>query len=116
MYKNLPTLDDVKYMSSTTDLKNSLRWCIRQIEYLDSKAMEDKPKPRPKMEVDYTAFGKTKSVRVSSLHNMEDGEVPDEVLWVDRGEDWYALQSPQLKDKKVAVIEGRDWRNAETIG
>lgn len=37
MYKNLPTIDDVKYMSNITDLRNSLRWCIRQIEYLEKE-------------------------------------------------------------------------------
>ena len=36
MYKNLPTLDEVHYMDSIADLRNSLRWCIRQIDYLES--------------------------------------------------------------------------------
>lgn len=63
--------------------------------------------------VTFTKFGETKSVPVT-LHNMTEQDTPDELLWVERTEDWYALQSPQLKDKKVAVVRREDWLTAES--
>ena len=33
----------------------------------------------------------------------------DELLWVERGEDMYALLSPQLRNKKVLVVKREDW-------
>lgn len=64
------------------------------------------------MKVKHTAFGKTRWVEVKEFHNMVEGEEPEEHLWVERGEDYYALMSPQLKHKKVAIITREAWMNA----
>lgn len=37
MYKNLVKLEDVNYMSNVHNLRNALRWCIRQIECLEAE-------------------------------------------------------------------------------
>lgn len=66
------------------------------------------------MKIKCTFFGKTRLV-VATPHNMVQDEEPDEVLWVERSEDWYALLSPQLKDKKVAVVERDNWLKGEEI-
>jgi hypothetical protein len=58
--------------------------------------------------VEYTAFGKTKKVR-AELYNMTPDEEPQEYLWVERGEDYYALMSSQLKNKRVAIITRNEW-------
>lgn len=42
MYKNLPELEDVNYMSNTHDLRNALRWCIRYYKHLENKIGEAK--------------------------------------------------------------------------
>lgn len=72
-----------------------------------------KPKTQYK-EINYTAFGKTKRV-VAQLHHMEMDEEPEEVLWVERAEDWYALMSHQLRSKRVAVVRREDWLRAEDV-
>lgn len=58
--------------------------------------------------VNYTAFGQTKNVR-AELHNMTPDQDPEEYLWIERGEDYYALMSPQLKNKRVAIIHRNEW-------
>lgn len=65
----------------------------------------------PTKKAPYTAFGQTKQVPIKV---MKDGELIksdewDEELWVERGEDWYALSSPQLKGKRVRIIERKIW-------
>lgn len=65
------------------------------------------------MKINYTMFGETRLVSVSKLHNMKEGDQHDEVLWVERDEDYYALLSPQLRDKKVVVITRHEWLNSE---
>ena len=47
MYRNLPTLEDVDGMDSVTDLRNALRWCIRQIDHLENKIGEIKSLETP---------------------------------------------------------------------
>lgn len=64
--------------------------------------------------IEYTAFGKTRVVLVE-LHNMTEDEEHETILWVERGEDYYALLSPQLKDKKVAVVTRDAWLKAEPL-
>lgn len=59
-------------------------------------------------------FGKTKRCKVS-LHNMTENDTPDEVLWVERPEDYYALMSPQLRNKKVAILDRNDWLRGTEI-
>lgn len=56
-------------------------------------------------------FGKTLTV-LCELWNMEPGETPDKVLWVERPEDMYGLGSPQLRDKKVLVVHREQWLQA----
>lgn len=63
----------------------------------------------------YTAFGKTKDVKVTEFHNMKEGDTPDEMLWVERSEDYYALLSPRLRDKKVVIITRQAWLDAEEL-
>lgn len=63
------------------------------------------------MKIQHTAFGKTRWVE-ATFHNMEPGHDYDKVLWVERAEDYYALMSPQLKDKRVAIVERNDWLRA----
>lgn len=67
------------------------------------------------VKVKYTAFGQTRLVAPRSYHNMTPEESPEEFLWVEIPEDYYALMSPQLKNKKVAVIDRRDWMKAEIV-
>lgn len=59
-----------------------------------------------------TFFSKTRLVK-ASFHNMEPGLDYDEVLWVERPEEMYALMSPELRDKKVAIVKRSDWLMAE---
>jgi len=60
----------------------------------------------------YTMFGITKMLPVV-VHNSQ-GELPGELswqeeLWVERNEDWYAMHSPQLFNKKVRIITREMW-------
>ena len=67
-----------------------------------------------KLYIEYTAFGKTRLVKAEP-YNMEPTELHEEVLWVERGEEMYALGSPQLKGKRVAIVHRKDWLEAEDI-
>ena len=67
------------------------------------------------MKIKLTKFGKTKLVHAASLHNMREDEIPDEILWVERSEDYYALMAKSNENKKIAVVERRDWLMAEEI-
>lgn len=63
-------------------------------------------------------FGQTRQVKARMFLNNKEIEATgkyDEVLWVERSEDWYALQSPQLRQKLVAVVTRDDWLNADII-
>lgn len=59
----------------------------------------------------YTIFGKTKEVPIQVWQNNKqiDSETWDIDLWVERGEDWYALMSKELVNKKVRIIERSVW-------
>ena len=66
----------------------------------------------------YTAFGKTKMVPVKIWHNgkLDPYETDwDATIWIERGEDWYALMSPQLKHKRVRIIERSAWLSAKGV-
>ena len=39
----------------------------------------------------------------------------EEMLWVERGEEMYALLSPQLRNKKVLVVQRNDWIKGELV-
>lgn len=60
----------------------------------------------------YTIFGETKNMPVRVWHQ---GKIDlsltewDETLWVERGEDWYALSSSKLRDKRVRIIDRSEW-------
>ena len=65
--------------------------------------------------IKYTAFGKTRMVDVPYLHNMTENDVHEETLWAERGEDYYGLLSPQLRDKRVAVVERENWLRGTNV-
>ena len=62
-------------------------------------------------------FKKTRMVKLMTYTNGVKDEVPktewEEELFIERGEDWYALGSPQLKAKVVRVITRDMWSMAE---
>jgi hypothetical protein len=66
------------------------------------------------MIIKLTKFGKTKLVKASP-HNMKEDETPEEVLWVERSEDYYALLAKRFLHKKVAIVERKDWLRADEI-
>ena len=66
------------------------------------------------MIVTYTIFGETKRVKAEP-HNMREDEQPEKILWVERGEDMYALSSPSWRGKKVAVVRREDWLRADPV-
>ena len=66
------------------------------------------------MKIKLTQFGKTKIVNASP-HNMKEDETPDEILWVERNEDYYALMAKSYENKKVAIVERKDWLMAEEV-
>lgn len=44
------------------------------------------------------------------LNNKEiDSSEWGEEYWVERGEDWYGLMSPNFKNKKIRVITRKSW-------
>lgn len=65
------------------------------------------------MKFKYSAFGKTKMVEAKIYFNNK--LVKDiyshysVTLWVERGEDMYALMSPFYRDKRVLVVDRNDW-------
>ena len=63
------------------------------------------------MKTEYTIFNRTATVPlVVYLQNKKiDSDTWDETLWIERGEDWYALMSSGLKNKKVRVIQRDIW-------
>ena len=66
------------------------------------------------MNAKYSAFGKTVSLPVVVYYKDQvvDSDTWDETLWIERQEDWYALLSPQLKNKFVRVVKAEDFRSA----
>lgn len=66
------------------------------------------------MKVKATFFGETKIVRAEA-YNMGEDETPEEILWVERGEDLYALGSKYMQNKKVAIVRRDDWIKAREL-
>lgn len=69
------------------------------------------------MKAPYTIFNQTRMVEVEVYHNgnkITDTEWDDE-LWIERGEDWYAMSSPQLRGKRVRVIMREQWLRGERV-
>lgn len=64
----------------------------------------------------YTIFGKTKLIPVVTYTNGIKDDPPkeswDEDLWVERGEDWYALANAKYKRKTIRIIERDAWLRA----
>jgi len=66
------------------------------------------------MKIPYKAFGKLKLVEAQP----QNGATPEDyytTLWIERGEDWYSMMSPQLKGKKVMVVTREAWLAGELI-
>jgi hypothetical protein len=66
----------------------------------------------------YTIFNKTKNVPVRVWYNGKiDPTITewDTDLWIERGEDWYALMSSGLRDKRVRIIERDIWLRSALI-
>lgn len=65
------------------------------------------------MNAPYTIFGKTKMVPVVTYTNGKKDEPSkiewDHDLWIERGEDWYALLGPPYNKSTVRVIEREVW-------
>lgn len=63
----------------------------------------------------YTIFEETKMMPVE-IHTPDNkweySGTWDDELWIEREEDWYALSSPQLKDKRVRVVRREQWIRA----
>lgn len=62
------------------------------------------------MKIKATFFGKTLMVKAEP-YNMREDETPDEILWVENACDMYALMTPKLRGKKVALVHRDDWFN-----
>lgn len=62
-----------------------------------------------------TMFGKTRMCLGYIIHNTDSSSPPqvddeyDKMLWIERGEDWYALMSRSMRDKRVLIIQREDW-------
>jgi len=62
----------------------------------------------------YSMFGKTKMVPVRVYVDaifVDSTPEWDEELWVERGEDWYAVAC--MKGKRVRVVTREDWIRAK---
>ena len=72
------------------------------------------------MKIKYTMFGQTKMVEAKIILNekrVDNKGVTkwDEVLWVERGEDEYALMSSDWKNKRILVVDRNDWLRGELV-
>lgn len=67
----------------------------------------------------YEFFGQVRMVPVRvwrDLAEVPDPEVGwDDELWVERGEDWYALMSDQLCPRRVRVVTREDWLKSRPV-
>ncbi len=69
------------------------------------------------MKAPYKIFNQTRMVEVQVYrdgHKIADTEW-DEDLWIERGEDWYAMMSPQLRGKRIRVIIRNEWLKSRQI-
>lgn len=69
------------------------------------------------MEAIHNEFGEDRMVKVVVWLNNKEIESSewDEEYWIERGEDWYGLMSPQFKDKKVRVITRDEWLKSKKV-
>jgi hypothetical protein len=64
------------------------------------------------MNAPYTIFGQTHNIPVKVWYRDKiDPTLTewDETLWIERGEDWYALSCDSLRDKRVRIVERNVW-------
>lgn len=63
----------------------------------------------------YTIFGETRLVPVKIYKDCKitDDTEWDEELWVERGEDWYALSCREYDSKRIRVVEREAWMNSK---
>ena len=63
--------------------------------------------------VPFKMFNQTRMVPHRTFTNTEEDFPPkdhwDDVLWVERGEDWYALDYYKGKKQTVLLVERSDW-------
>lgn len=66
----------------------------------------------------FTIFNETRNVPLVVYYkgkhepNLEEWDAD---LWIERSEDWYALMSANLRDKKVRIIERHKWLRGEIV-
>lgn len=67
----------------------------------------------------YEFFGQVRMVPVhvwQECFEVKDPEAGwDDELWVERGEDWYALMSDQLRPRRVRVVTREDWLRSRPV-
>lgn len=63
----------------------------------------------------YTIFGETRNVPIKIINDYNNTGEWDEELRVERNEDWYALSSRQLKNKRIRIIEREVWLRSPKI-
>ena len=65
----------------------------------------------------FTAFGKTKNVKVIVYLNNEiiESDIWDSEIWIERPEEMYGLMSGLYKNKKVRIIKREDWLRSKEI-
>lgn len=61
----------------------------------------------------YTIFGQTRDVVINIVNDPNNTGEWDAELWIERGEDWYALSSPELINKRVRIIKRDVWISAD---
>ncbi len=68
------------------------------------------------MKASYTKFGKTAFVPLVTFTNGKQDALPkstwDKTLWVERGEDEYALLNPEFARGTVRIVERQAWLKA----
>lgn len=69
------------------------------------------------MKTPYTKFKETRMIEVEVYKNGNKTEDTtwEDTLWIERGEDWYALGSPQLKNKRVLVVSREKWLRGKLV-
>lgn len=65
----------------------------------------------------HTQFNQTRLCPLIVYHQNKEivSEDWEEELWIERGEDWYALMSSNLVNKKVRVIKREDWLKSPLV-
>ena len=70
--------------------------------------MKQKPKPT----TPFSIFGKTVDVPLNVFFQGKfiESSTFDDDLWVERGEETYALSHPDYFNKKILVVYAEEWR------